>query len=354
VALPTTRRIAVLLSGALLAAALAWSVVSGPGPAPAYARATVTTSPTAQLGAAALARETAAWRGGPITTSTGETVDVRVSDQLPLENTPENWAEFLTGLTHGSEISSLTAYIGTLADVQELCRARALGCYGRNEMVAIGESSLDVASPEEIVRHEYGHHVAFHRLNSPWVAVDWGPKYWASAANVCAREARDEVFPGDEASNYPLNPGEAWAEVYRLMDERKAGVTTASWQIVDRSFLPSESALQAAERDVLQPWARSRTTRYTRVFGKKTPKVWWIPVSTPLDGDIRVNATVPAGGTAEVALVGANRRTVVRRGQWVGQRVRLIEATVCGRRSLFVRVTQAGALGRVRLAVVTP
>jgi hypothetical protein len=63
---------------------------------------------------------------------------------------------------------------------------------------------------------------------------------------------------------------------------------------------------------------------------------------------------MPRGGTAEVALVAANRRTVVRRAQWVGQRVRQLDGSVCGQRSLFLRVTQSGALGRVRVAVVAP
>ncbi len=304
---------------------------------------------------ARLARAAATSRGGPITTSTGETVDVRVSDALPLEtSTPEGWAEFLTGLTHGPEISRLSTYIGTLDEIQDICGRQALGCYGRNEMVAIGEPALQEASPEEIVRHEYGHHIAFHRVNTPWAAVDWGPKRWATAANVCARAARKEAFPGDEGSNYSRNPGEAWAEVYRLMDERKAGISTMSWQIIERSFFPTEPAMQAAELDVVQPWTKPSAAGFTRVFGKRTRKVWWIRLSTPLDGDLSVTATMPRGGTAEVALVSANRSTVLRRAQWVSQRVRRIEGSVCGQRSLFVRVTQAGAFGRVRVSVVAP
>jgi hypothetical protein len=348
------RWLAVFLSGALLVLALAAAAAQTAESASLSARVTVA-SLTTELRPARLARAEVAWRGGPITTSTGETVDVRVSDALPLEtSTPEAWAEFLTGLTHGPEISRLSAYIGTLDEIQEICGRRALGCYGRNEMVAIGEPALEDAGPEEIVRHEYGHHIAFNRANSPWAAIDWGPKRWASAANVCARVARKEVFPGDEGSNYARNPGEAWAEAYRLMDERKAGITTASWRIVDQSFFPSEGALQAADLDVLEPWTKPRTTGFTRVFAKRASKVWWIPLATPLDGDLRVSATMPRGGTAEVALVGGNRSTVLRRAQWVTQRVKRLESSICGQRSLFVRVTQSGAPGRVRVSVVSP
>jgi hypothetical protein len=353
------RPLAALVSGLLLVAALIAAAVGGNTStagraAPTLARS-IDASPGTALRQARLSRAALTWRGGPITTSTGETVDVRVSDALPVEtSTPEGWAEFLTGLTHGPEISRLTLYITTLDEVQQICGSRALGCYSRDEIVAPGELTLGGTTPEEVVRHEYGHHVALHRLNSPWAAIDWGPKRWASTAGVCARASRKEVFPGDEGSNYELNPGEAWAEVYRLMDERRAGIATASWQIVSSSFFPSDDALDAAERDVLEPWTGTSSTLFTRVFRKATKKVWWIPLRTPLDGDLRVKAVLPKGGTHEVALVASDRSTIIRRAQWVGQRVKSLVGSVCGQRSLFVRVTQSGALGRTRVSVTTP
>jgi hypothetical protein len=54
-----------------------------------------------------------------------------------------------------------------------------------------------------------------------------------------------------------------------------------------------------------------------------------------------------------VALVGANRSTVVRRAQWIGQRVKRLDASACGQRSFFVRVTQKGVVGKVRVSVTT-
>ena len=352
---PLTRRLAVLLSAAALLGALgaAVSVEHRSSAAGSHAYR-LTADADASLRASRLAQAAITFRGGPIRTSTGETVDVRVSDALPLETaTPEGWAEFLTKLVHGPEISRLTTYVVTFDEVQQLCGSRALGCYGGDEMVVPGELAADI-TPEEVVRHEYGHHIAYHRLNAPWAAIEWGPKRWASAANVCARVSRREAFPGDGGTNYARNPGEAWAETYRLLDERKAGVTTASWQIVSSTFFPTDVALQAAEFDVVQPWTAQRTTVSTRVFGKATAKVWWIPLATSLDGDLRISATMPSGGMHEIALVGADRRTVVKRAQWVGQRVKRLEGSICGQRSLFVRVTQRGALGRVRVSVTTP
>jgi hypothetical protein len=355
VANPLTRRLAVLLSLVVLAGALAAAVAVGQSrsSATSYARA-LTAGASAPLRANGLAQAAITFRGGPITTASGEVVDVRVSDGLPLEtSTPEGWAEFIAGLTHGPEITRLRTYIVTFGEVQEICGSRALGCYGGGELVAPGELAADI-SPEEVVRHEYGHHVAYHRLNAPWTAIERGPKRWASAANVCAKVSRGEAYPGNQGTNYARNPGEAWAETYRLMDERKVGVTTANWQIVAPSFYPNEAALQAAEQDVLQPWTAPSTRLFTRVFGKRTAKIWWIPLATPLDGDVRISATVPSGGASDIALVAANRRTVIRRAQWVGQRVKRLEGSICGQRSIFVRVTQNGALGRVRVSVTAP
>jgi len=321
----------------------------------ALAARTTAGSPHGSLRATAFAQVPTTWRGGAITASTGEVVRVFVSDSLPAETvTPEAWAEFLVGLTHGPELGALTTYLATLAEVAELCGDNALGCYRANRMVSLGETLPDGTTPEEVVRHEYGHHVGFHRQNPPWRAIDWGPKSWASTANVCARTARGEAYPGDGGRNYALNPGEAWAEVYRLMDERKAGITTATWQIVAPSFYPSDAALHAAERDVLAPWTGARTLSFRRSLGNAGPKVWWIPVSTPLDGNLTLTAALPRGGEQEVALVAGNRKTVLQRGQWVSQRAKRLARAVCGQRSLFVRVTQRGAPGPVRLTFTAP
>ena len=138
------------------------------------------------------------------------------------------------------------------------------------------------------------------------------------------------------------------------MDERKAGITAATWPIIARSFFPDADDLLAAEQDVVQPWAAPRARLYTKTFGKKTARVWWIALTTPLDGSVRVSATVPtAGGSADVALVGSDRKTVVRRAHWIGQRVKRLDGSVCGQRSFFVRVTPKGLVGRVRLSVTT-
>ena len=162
-----------------------------------------------------------AWHGGAIVTSTGETVNVLVSDSFaPDAVTPEGWAEFLAKLVHGPELSSLTTYIAPLTEITQLCGTGALGCYRQNRSVALGETLPDGTTPEEVVRHEYGHHIALYRSNAPWQAIDWGPKNWASAADICARVQRNEAYPGNEDDHYAQNPGEACAAV-RLPGPRR-------------------------------------------------------------------------------------------------------------------------------------
>ena len=352
------RRFAALLAGAVLVGALvAAATVQRAGLVPLAAASEarlLEADAAAPLQSARLTQAAEApWHGGPTTTSTGETVDVRVSDALPAEaSSPQQWAELLTGLLHGPELSQLTLYVETLPEVQQVCGSDALGCYAANEMVVPGEAAGDVGSAE-IIRHEYGHHIAYHRTNPPWDATDWGPKRWASAENVCARVGRQEAYPGDEGSNYTRNPGEAWAETYRLVDELRAGITTETWPIVSPSFFPSDPVLQAAEQDVVQPWTSGHSTSATHVFGKRA-SVWWTRVTTPLDGTVLLSAAVPRHGAFDVALVGANRHTLVARAQFTGQLHKRAQASICGQRTLFVRVTSKGAPGRVRIAATTP
>ncbi len=117
------RRFALLLAGALLVAALVAAAGRSADQAARQEHAyALTADAIAPLRQSRLAQADVTFRGGPITTSTGETVDVQVSTALPADtSTPESWAEFLTGLTHGPEISLLTVYIVTFDEAQQIC-----------------------------------------------------------------------------------------------------------------------------------------------------------------------------------------------------------------------------------------
>ena len=322
-------------------------------PVPTTVTARLTADSDAPLSSARLAQTSISWVGGATTASTGESVTVYVSAALPADlGTPQTWADFLAGLVHGPELAALTAYIAAFDEMQEVCGSRALGCYGANHMVSMGETRFGVTAAE-VVRHEYGHHIAFHRTNLPWLAIDWGPKNWSSAVDVCKRAAARTAYPGDEGDHYSLNPGEAWAETYRLLDERNAGAVGSGWQIIDSSFYPSETALQSAERDVRQPWTAGQRQVLRRTF-KRGAATWLVPLATPLDGILDVRVALPRGGLHEVALLSADRRTVLQKGLWSSLTMKTLTRTLCGERSLFLRVTRKGALGRVTVTATTP
>ena len=282
-----------------------------------------------------------AWQGGSFTASTGETVRVLVSDSYP-DGTAvgQRWADFFASLLHGTELGLVTVHVVTPAEISQLCGPHALGCYGGGDIVFMGETVAGVTA-EEVARHEYGHHVAANRANPPWLAIDTGPKNWASAANVCLRTRQGTAYPGNEDRYYTLNPGEAFAEVYRVLSELRAGATSYSWSLVDQSFTPDQAALSAAEKDVVAPWSAPSTRAVSARFNG-TKAAWKTTVSTPLDGTLAVSLTFPRGGLHDLVVLDADGRTVLGNGLWSGGAEKRLATTVCGQRSIVLRVTRRG------------
>ena len=167
--------------------------------------------------------------GGEYTTRSNERVTIYTSNSYAVdEATNQRWADFLAGLIHGSELSTVTVFFATPVEANRLCSDAAdllhdvLGCYGSSTIVAPGQDTAK-ASAESVLTHEYGHHIAANRSNAPWSALEWGAKRWASAMNICAMARSHVVFPGDESLLYRLNPGEGFAETYRWVNERVEG-----------------------------------------------------------------------------------------------------------------------------------
>jgi hypothetical protein len=294
---------------------------------------------------------TASWHGGVLTAATGEQVRVEVSDAYVAETvSAQAWADFFAGLVHGKELASVTVRVAPVAEVKGLCGEEALGCYGGGMVVIPGELSGG-ATPEEIARHEYGHHVAASRLNSPWRAIDWGPKRWATQARVCERTAAGTAFP-DGDGEYRLRPAEAFAETYRVLNERRDGLAL-TWPIVDNSFIPNESALSAVEDDVEKPWLAPVTKTVLARFRQGAPRRWQLQVAAPLDGELTAELRLPPGRLDRLELLSADGR-VLARGSWASTSTRRLTFVVCGQRRLALRVTRAGTPGRFDLTVTRP
>jgi hypothetical protein len=164
-----------------------------------------------------------------------------------------------------------------------------------------------------------------------------------------------------------LNPGEAWAESYRL------AVWNGRSQLplnVDQSFAPSADALTAALVDVRTPWAPPAPTTINGSFAapkpaqpakkpvkkkpakkKKQQKHRYVPppapqtfaLATPLDGMLNVTiASAPAGMTIEV--VDATTHAMLSPPN-IGATVQ-----VCGTRSVQI-VVRSSRPGAFRLIV---
>jgi hypothetical protein len=293
-----------------------------------------------------------AW-GGTYTTSTGDAVRVTVSDRYPVDEAfAQSWAEYLASLVHGPELATVTLYIAPYSEVQSSCGFGALACYSRRRQLIIAprEDFPDGPTAQAIVAHEYGHHLAANRLNPPWDALSYGTKRWASRIAVCSRTEAGTLFPGGAGERYRLDPGEGFAEAYRLLNEVRAGRPESAWEITDASLRPDPIALAALERDVLDPWTRPTVERRSGSFraragGKATRS---FPLTTPLDGSLVITLNVPARLRLRLSLYDRIRKTTVATG---GRKLQMV---VCGHRSLSLRVTRQAGAGRFSLRISRP
>ena len=313
-----------------------------------------TAAKTTTLGGAPRRLAAASWWGGTYTVAGGEQVTVHVSAAYPeVDAVGRQWAEYFAGLVHGAELPMLTAYVAPLNEVEEMCGSDyVVGCYGGQTLITIGDSTAGYI-PASVAAHEYGHHIAANRINAPWAAIDWGTKRWASYMSICSRAQAGMIFPGDEGMNYSLNPGEGFAESYRVLTETNGSALGYDWRIIDPSFRPDARALAAVREDVLHPWASPPSTTIRGKFLRRS-RSWTATVATPLDGDLRLRLTVPGGGANEVMLLSSNGRTVLATGSWDSSGGKSVEHRICGARSVKVRVTRGGAAMRFTLRVAVP
>jgi hypothetical protein len=169
---------------------------------------------------------------------------------------PQGIADFLGTLIHGAEIQLLTVQLDTPSQIEIDCGYGAEACYypSENKIVLSGnnEPAADGASREFVLAHEYGHHVAHHRLSpTPFpAAIDWGPPHWASREDVCQRSRAGALFPGNEGVHYFQDPGEAFAESFARYRFPDSGLR---WRYLP-ALKPGPAAFEAIREDTLEPW----------------------------------------------------------------------------------------------------
>jgi len=291
--------------------------------------------------------------GGDYTISTGETVTVYASNSYPMDPALEQrWANFLGSLIHGSEISDVTVLLSTADQISRACGEDAVACYSPQGGVLYtpGDDPGSDLSAEAVITHEYGHHIAAHRSNAPWETLAWGPKRWASAMQVCARTRKNELVPGaEDPVHYVVNPGEGWAETYRVLNERQEGIAETPWDIVSQSLYPTAAALSAAEQDVTSPWTQIAPTAQT-VRLTRTTRVRTFTVATQLDGTLKVSLRPTRGLRLAVNLSASSTRVA----HAVTSASFTRTTTVCGARTYRIRVQALKGQGTVRLLVAKP
>jgi hypothetical protein len=295
----------------------------------------------------------AGYWGGQYTVSTGESVTVYASNSYPVDAAlGQRWADFLATLVHGPELSTVTVLLASSEQISGTCGADAVACYSARgeQLYTPGQDPASDLSAEAVITHEYGHHVAANRSDAPWDALDWGPKRWASAMQVCAKARSGLLVPGaEDPVQYTQNPGEGWAETYRVLNERKAGRAETPWQIVDQALYPTAAALTAAEQDVTAPWSAGTTTTQKAVL-TRTKKTRTFTVATQLDGTLKMTLKASAGLRLSLDVFASSSRAAhVASARAVSRTL-----TVCGARSYRFRVTELAGRGTVSLAVAKP
>jgi hypothetical protein len=284
-----------------------------------------------------------AW-GGVYTAKSGAQVTIHASKEYPVdESVNQAAADFVDSLVHGKEISTVSIYFAPPAEVGIICNSQEVdGCYfpATGDIITVGEDT-PWSTVEEVVTHEYGHHVANNRLNDPWPSIAYGTKRWSTYEGVCQKEAVGAAFPGDEGEHYLQNPGESFAESFLHLNEVKLGLPETPWGY-DPMFTPDAGALAAIEQDVLKPWKQTalkfRKGRFSRRGQQKS-----FTFRTPLDGVFAAELRGPRGSTLTVK--GAANVKRVSPG--------VSAALVCGERSVTASF-KAGGPGRFAAAALIP
>ena len=319
---------------------------------PAFRDSVLSTSAARSLQA------TAEW-GGATVASNGETVTIYFSDSYPVDTArAKQWADFMTSLVHGSELSTVAIHLAPLTEVVQVCGGGALACYNprRATIYAPADDVDPTTSAKGILTHEYGHHVAASRTNPPFTSVDYGTKRWASYENVCARTRAGELYPGaEDAQNYALNPGEGFAESYRVLNEQKLGLPLEEW-FLTTSLQPDATALSLLEQDVLTPWTANTTRKLTAKLNAKV-RSRVSTVRVPYDGELSVSPRQTRSVKVSVSLAAKGGESKAQ--SFARATGSALSATVCGARTYTVRVKLTGKVTKttrttVSLTVSTP
>ena len=178
---------------------------------------------------------------------------------------------------------------------------------------------------------------------------------------MCAGALAGKYFPGAEVpGRYALNPGEGFAEAYRVLNEQGLGLTPLAWGLVSYAFFPDAGALAAVAQDVTEPWSGVSTSTTSGRLSRRAPARFSPGAAadtattdwpTPLDGPVSVTLTTSKRLRARM---GVYSGTDLLATTTAAGRPMTASATVCGTRTLSTRVTRLAGAGRFTVSLSSP
>ena len=266
----------------------------------------------------------------------------------------QQWANFFGSLPHGSELAKLKVYLAPLSQLtlSYVCGSMADSCYDPNYgiMYLTSEIPPDGASITQIAAHEYGHHIATWRLNTPWDALTWGPKHWATTAHVCQYQRSGDMFPGDEGAHYEDNPAEIWAETYRVYATGLNGDRLDPWEIINPRWEPTTANLIAAGQDSTSPWTKPVKSSAAGTLTTSGAQTATVRVPMSLDGTVDATVSAKGGLMVRLAAYAANGDLLTP----VGSKSSRAAVKACGTGDVSLVVTRVGGKGSWSLSIQSP
>ncbi len=285
-------------------------------------------------------------------------------------------AATLRQLDHGPELSQLSVYVATPAEIAEICGATVVACYLPEEMkmVVSGVDHPVAGVPRAFtIAHEYGHHIANSQPGDQLAAIDVGTIRWATYERVCQFTRSGKLYPGNQGAHYWEDPEEAFAESYAHLSDP---VSRVSWQYTPL-LAPSTAALAKIRADVAHPWSGPVTSSLSATLAPPSPAHRvaaapgagldsaaiagtppWVAmrrIPTPLDGTVSIAVQAPAGADLAVALRDSEApgRVLARAISGEGGEAE-VSFSNCGRQSLELEVRSLHGSGSFQATVVKP
>lgn len=165
---------------------------------------------------------------------------------------------FVKSMPHGPEMRKLHLRLVGPQALGRRCEGEVEGCYEPETFTILAPlaPTVDGLTREEIIAHEYGHHLSANRPGGAY-----GTPRWDLVEHVCELTHLGEIFPGaDNEPRYWANPEEAFAESYASM---VIPSIAERWPFAP-VLAPTESSLTAIRLDIERPWPRRYAHRRLR------------------------------------------------------------------------------------------